>query len=196
MAVEITLTNNGKDVRRQLKRIRAKSVHFAEKRMMETGGGVLKRELIRQWDTDMGKKRKAPLRGNFPSLLVSKAFSSPTRYKPAVVKSNQRVDDRILTRQIKGGIKKPKGKNLLVPDEPTEKRQKPRPKGVYKAGKHLFIARKGSDKGQYYATLAPTANVPKRWNIHAAVRRTEKRMPRLAERILKQELREAQRRRA
>ena len=133
MAVRVRLNTNGDEVKRDLKRIRRKGVFAAEKQIMDTGAVLLKQALEKQWRSDMDVKKRS-----FPSRIIrtTKAF---VNFRTGGLVRPARVinvaGDRLLRLQIKGGIKKPRGKALLIP--PGKRPPKARRKR-HSAGKYLF----------------------------------------------------------
>ena len=183
MAVSIDLRVDAKRALRQLRRIRRKSIPFAQRQAMNDGAKALRTALIKQWRTDMDERRRS-----FPGqvLKVRRAFVSASQFKPARVVSIG-ADD-LLRLQIRGGTRRPRGRALFVRGTPRKQRKSPKD---FRAGKYVFVRRKrGNDK--YKGVLESSVRIPRRYRIGLAVRRVQRIMPRLARRAINKELRRAQ----
>ena len=96
-----------------------------------------------------------------------------------------------LKRQLRGGVRRPKGKHLYIP---VRKRQR-KPKGkTFVAGNSVWV--RNTRGVRRIASLAESADVPRRFSHRSVIRHTEKAMARLLRRAVAKELRTALRRKA
>ena len=181
MAIQVRLTSNAKQVKRALKRIRRHRVFNAERQIMDAGANLAKQAFSKEWRATFDEKRRT-----FPRavLRVRKSyvnFSTGRIVRPGLLRNIGAND--ILLLQIRGGVRRPKGQWLLVP----QKKGQRKPRRTYLRGQAVMKQLKRGD--QLYGVLTKQARIPRRFSIRAVERRVERVLPRIAERILRAELR-------
>lgn len=184
--VQVTLTTNAKQAVRRLKSIRRKGVFAAERKIMDQGAALTLTALVAQWRRDFDVQRRS-----FPKQVL-RARRSYVSFQTGVVRRPGRVvsiaADELLDLQIRGGVRRPQEARALFIR--ATKRRPRKGARTYRAGRYIWQDRKrGGDK--YLGLLAPQARINRAWRIDIAVRRVERAMPRLAERIVDAELRSA-----
>ena len=182
MAIRVRLTTNAKEVKRALKRIRRHRVFNAERKMMDAGANLAKQAFVKEWNRTFDVRKRS-----FPRsvLRIHKAhinFNTGRINRPARLFNF--AANRVLLLQIRGGVRKPKGRWLLVP----QKKGQRKPRRTYIRGKAVVAYLKTKDD-RLYGILAKQARIPRRFSIRAVERRVERVLPRVAERILRAELR-------
>ena len=182
MAVAIKLTSNAKAVKRKLKKFRRHRVFNAERQIMDAGAQLAKKTFVRQWKREFDVRRQS-----FPKavLRVRKSyinFSTGNVIRSALLRNASA--NNLLLLQMFGGIRKPRGQWLLVP----QKKGQRKPRRRYVRGQAMMKYLKRSPD-TVYAILTKQARIPRRFPIRIVQRRVERVLPRVAERILRAELR-------
>ena len=182
MAIQVRLTSNAKQVKRALKRIRRHRVFLAEKKTMDAGANLAKQAFVKEWNRTFDVRKRS-----FPRsvLRIRKAhinFNTGRVNHPARLFNF--AANRVLLLQLRGGVRRPKGEWLLVP----QKKGQRKPKRTYLRGRAVMVPLK-TKADRFYGVLTKTARIPRRFSIRAVERRVERVLPRVAERILRAELR-------
>ena len=157
---------------------------FAIKKASDQAGVALVAAFNAEWRKKLKQKRTT-----FPKRVLRVLRARVTGEH---ISRNTRVvsvgGDEVLSLQIRGGTKRPRGKALLVP--PSSSRRKPR-KGQkrYSAGKYLFKPNKGRRKDAYVGHLESTVHVKRRFSERRILERTRVILPRLVRSELRKETR-------
>ena len=179
-------TRSVKRLARQLRRVRAKSLGFAIKTAQDQGAEIYKRRFQQEWDAQFDVRRRA-----FPRrvLRIRRARVRGATVTPTNVK--EFAGTETIKRQLKGGVRRPKGRYLYIP---VNKRGR-KPKGkTFVAGQSIWV--RNSRGVRRVASLAEDADVPRRFSHRRVLDRTERAMSRLLRRALNKELNSALRRKS
>ena len=182
MAIALRLTSDAKRTKRALSRIRKHRVHNAQRKIMDEGGKLAKQAFVREWNAVFDERKRS-----FPRavLRVRKSYVNFTTgrvVRPTVLRNIHAND--LLRLQLRGGTRKPKGEWLLVPLKKGQRR----PRRRYVRGQAVVkYLKRGPDT--VYGILVKRAHIRRRFSIRTVERRVERVLPRVAERILRAELR-------
>lgn len=186
MPVSITADTRGlRRLKRRLRRVRSKSLLYAAKEAQDEGAKFYRREFQREWNREFDVRRKT-----FPSRVFRIRWARVSGGRVTATNVREFAGAETIRRQLRGGVRRPRGKFLYVPVNKRARKPKAR---TFVAGKSVYVRnRRGARR---IAGLAASVDVPRRFSHRRVVARVEKRMGRLLKRALVKELRTALRRR-
>ena len=190
MPVDVSVRGDKRLVR-TLRRIRARSVPFAQKKATDRAGRLLIQAIQREWNRVFDARRKT-----FPRsvLRVQRARVTGERVgKPTRVVNI--AADALLSDQLRGGTRTPtKGRFLFVPADKRRRRSRTAVTFVTDDQKLVFQYRKtGNDR--YIGVLKRKVKIPRRFTLRKPLQRIQRLLPRLLDQELRKEIRAQEARR-
>lgn len=158
--VAINVKSDVRKLSRRLNRIQRQQLPFATSLAINKTLARARQIVHDEWQkqyADSPRRKKS-----FPKQVLR--WRRSTKQRLVGVLMNVAADD-VLRLQMRGGTKTARGSALRVPASNAPRRSKKVP---FRAGKYLFLPRKGKDR--YVGTLEKSVEVPRKFNLDRALR--------------------------